>query len=163
MEHPRSSIPDNVLARLDSVVWSGSGGNIDSSWHLEISRQRLFSYECGLPGTAGSPASTTPASVPVGISFDLSVIRGTVPEMPCMVGCLVWAALSDHLWNDVVVTLRQKANTLSSRFQEPEMPNGTPCLVSLRTETWDNLSREQQLELCELLPPIGWSAIKALS
>jgi hypothetical protein len=162
-EHPRCSIPDHVLARLDSVDWSGSGGDVGSSWHLEVGR-RFFSYACALPGTAGSPASRTPPSVPVGISFDLSARRGTVPEKPCMVACLVWAALSDHVWNNVVETLRQKAISLSSVycFQEPEMPNGPPCLVSLRTGTWRNLSPDQQLELYELLPPIGWSAINAL-
>jgi hypothetical protein len=167
-EYPRTSITTDVLARLKPVEWHAHWeGNLGPGWHLEVHQSKFFSHPRSMPGTVGSPASTTPRSVVVGISFNLSVIQEKVREVPCLVGCLVWAALDDQIWCDVLVTLRQKESKLKGLYpypdQEPTIPDGTPFLILMRTLAWRCLSENEKTELCEWVPSIGWSAIQALS
>jgi hypothetical protein len=71
-----------------------------------------------------------------------------------------------QVWDEVIEALQKQACELKSLypFQVLAKPDSSPCLVSMRTEAWRDLScEEKKVELPELLATIGWSAIRSLS
>jgi hypothetical protein len=169
-QYERSAVSDDVVARLEPVLQADHvNGDIDPRWHIEIKGEHRFpAYSLpGLPGTAYGGQVNTATSYPQvvgGVRFTLSA-KSRAGE-PCLIGWLAWCkSVGNDVWGDAIATLRQNATELGDLCpsREPETPNGLPWLAVLCMPPWRRLSRDELIELKQLMAPVGWSAIRVLS